>query len=135
MTTPHKHAELIKKWADDTSQPAWYWDESEGWIACPYGPAWLKDVKYAIGEKPTYPPAKMCVLAGVEFPMPMTEPPAVRSDYFVAEAAEISSMNWDGGSYDMFLLNAGVVHLSKEGAIAHTRALIAATKQAMEAAK
>lgn len=30
MGTPHKHAALIKQWADDTSQDVWFF-EGETW--------------------------------------------------------------------------------------------------------
>lgn len=65
MPTPHKHAALIKQWADDQSQDVWFWDAHAGWVHDDE-PTWLC-VHYALGPKPTQPPRNMCTLAGVEF--------------------------------------------------------------------
>ncbi|MEN9885582.1 MAG: hypothetical protein RL758_160 [Pseudomonadota bacterium] len=137
MTTPHKHADLIKKWADDPSQKVWHWFAGE-WTQCPSIPLWYETNCYAIGEKPTSPPAKMCVLAGVEFPMPMTEVPKRGDVYWTIHplsSDRTASFTWDEDQSDYRMLEGMTAFATRGGAEAYARALIAATKQAMEAAK
>lgn len=140
MTKPHKHAELIKKWADDPSQTVWHW-YIDGWWSCHPAngsPSWYETNYYAVGEKPTSPPRKMCVLAGVEFPMPLTEPHVYGSSYWTIDPAETSGVmrrSWQDDTRDARILKSGMAFDTREGAEAYARAIIAATKQAMEAAK
>jgi hypothetical protein len=80
--TPHKHAALIKAWADDPSQDVWEYDGQWDLVTDPV-PVWYDHLHYALGPKPTQPPRKMCSLAGVEFPEPLKAAPRAGSDYFV----------------------------------------------------
>lgn len=137
MPTPHKHAALIKQWADDPSQTIWMWfHDAERWDAvCPY---WNTDSIYAIGERHTQPPRKMCVLAGVEFPLPETEAPAMGTHYFVSNDMAPTRPFchiWNGTEFDTEPLRAGYLHLTREAAVEHGIALLAANTQAIEAAK
>lgn len=53
MSTPHKHAELIKKWADDPTLVIEYYDPNypqAGW-RWTSRPAWISTIEYRI--KPT----------------------------------------------------------------------------------
>jgi hypothetical protein len=47
MTTPHKHAELIKKWADDDSLVIQFKNSMSNWIIAEH-PLWDKDSQYRI---------------------------------------------------------------------------------------
>lgn len=139
MPTPHKHAALIKQWADDPSQPVWIWTGHQWEPPLHHEcPLWLADVPHALGPKPTQPPRKMCVLAGVEFPMPETHPLDCHQCYFVTRVAHIGGVaefKWAGDAFDLGRLGDGLVHLTREAAEAHGRALLAANKQAIEGAK
>lgn len=134
MTKPHKHAALIKQWADDTTQPIWYWD----------GTVWQPDdapmsgyKSYAIGPKPTQPPRKMCSLGGLEFPAPETEAPQDGADIWTAYVdGEPTVGYWQSHSDGCQLcLTSGLVHLTQQAAEQHSRALLAANKQAILAAR
>lgn len=81
----------------------------------------------------------MCKLGGLEFPLPEGISPNLGSKYYSPNVANKEDLffytRWSGGAIDFTRLNAGVIHLSREGAIMHAEALIAATKQAVEAAR
>ena len=142
MNTPHKHAALIKQWADDPSQDVWYWsDWSNKWVCDSPEPKWYLDTQYALGPKPTQPPRKMCVLAGVEFPAPETKPPEIGTRIFFASMVRTDwtyeySYGWKGTCEgEQLLFNHGLVHLTREAAEQHSRALMAANKAAIEEAR
>jgi hypothetical protein len=135
MTTPHKHAALIKQWADDPSQTVWTWVSAD-WYPCQGTIDWYTDSVYAVGPRPAEPPKKMCVLAGVKFPAPETEKPKLGANYFVADVrGGYYDCTWDDHPVDNKRLQSSTLHLTKEAAQAHANALLAATKQAIEAAK
>jgi hypothetical protein len=142
MPTPHKHAALIKQWADDPSQDVWCWDGYQWLLALEANsPRWIESVPYAVGPKPTQPPRLMCTLAGVDFPAPVTDANKLVEgcEYFVANPA------FEGGYWVLFwrqdcvdhprFLEAGLIHYDKEDAKQHSKALLAANKQAIEGAQ
>lgn len=137
MPTPHKHAALIKQWADNPSQTVWFWSPAGNrWESSTFSNmvAYTTGGTYALGEKPTQPPPKMCVLAGVEFPAPETVGPAqVTLVYFPDGGGGATHGRWDQRDGFMTgLLEKGYVHLTREAAEQHSRALLAANKQAIE---
>lgn len=139
--TPHKHAALIKQWADDSSQKVWQWSPRVNeWFEM-NAVTWDATVHYALGPKPTQPPRKMCSLAGVEFPMPETVAPEVGARYFtpdivlVAGLAGSQDWNWGAIETDDRWLRQGLIHFTREAAEQHSRALLAANKAAVEGAK
>lgn len=143
MPTPHKHAALIKQWADDPSQLVWYWHEhTRTWLTSNYQNMTANDnAHYAVGPRPTQPPRKMCVLAGVEFPMPETVAPPEDTVIFTpdlvigSDELQFSKWEWEGIPSDERWLESGLIHLTREAAEQHSRALLAANKQAIEAAR
>jgi hypothetical protein len=53
MKTPHKHAELIKAWADGAKIE--FFDEvCRAWLPAPKNPAWDEDTLYRIKPKPDF---------------------------------------------------------------------------------
>ncbi len=50
MKTPHKHAELIKAWADGAEIQ--YQDSFEDWFDCQDDPRWAEHVTYRIKPEP-----------------------------------------------------------------------------------
>ena len=63
----------------------------------------------------------------VSFPMPESEPLKGDEQYWVAAptvAAYTTSVSWTGDQFDKWALSRGLVHRSKENAIAHAKALI-----------
>ena len=131
----HPQAELIKQWLKDTDQCIWVlladsktWSESylEELLACP-------NLSYAVGDKPTSPPTKMCELAGVKFPAPNNKALTKHALYFIADAAGHSySASWYDESSDCKILDAGLIHLTRKAADQHSQALMAANLQATE---
>ena len=139
MPTPHKHAALIKQWADDPSQTVWSWmpsthpDSRPGyWKPC--DPLWIETTHYAVGPRPGNPPRKMCVLAGVEFPAPETTAPPNHTRYWSAGADWVRYAMWYSDIEDKTRLAGGLVHLTREAAEQHSKALLAANKAAIEGA-
>lgn len=63
----------------------------------------------------------------VEFPKPETEKPKLLSEYYIADLSDdayYSQAVWHGTEWDLHYLNVGIVHLNKENAIEHAKALI-----------
>lgn len=135
MTTPHKYAALINQWVEDTSQKVWIWGD-EGWHWNKY-PMWQENFHYAIGDKPTHIPSKMCVLGGLEFPMPLSTTPEIGYKYFLADVADRcpTSACWAADRHDERWLAAGLVHHSEWAAQQHINAMCAANRQAIESVK
>ncbi len=50
MKTPHKHAELIKAWADGAEIEVL--DDEQRWVALKNGPMWFEDMRYRIKPEP-----------------------------------------------------------------------------------
>ena len=71
----------------------------------------------------------MITIGDVIFPKPESEPPELDTEYWIAEAsyeyyATFNPIIWVDDSQDRLLLKRGLVHLSKENAIAHGKALV-----------
>jgi hypothetical protein len=136
MPTPHKHAALIKQWADDRTIGVWLWD-GINWVE-PLNhrsPLWMESVPHAVGPKPTQPPRKMCSLAGVEFPIVEIAALANNTVYWSAHVVQAHASRWFSDATDKERLAAGIVHLSQKAAEQHSKALLVANKQAIEGAK
>ena len=72
---------------------------------------------------------EMITIGGVSFPKPESEPLEINTEYWVAEAsygyyATANPTLWVDDSQDRLYLKRGLVHLSKENAISHAKALI-----------
>jgi hypothetical protein len=131
----HPQAEIIKVWVEETTE-LWVWlEESKEWkksyilevITCP-------NLTYAIGDKPTSPPVKMCELAGVKFPAPVLDASVMLhdKDYWVANPFFGShKFFWNNTSNDARILEMGFVHLTQKNANLHGDALQAANLQAI----
>ncbi len=137
MAKPHKHAAIIKAWADDPSQAVWCWNPHHAapeWLRV-QNIYWEQSVHYALGDKPTAPPRKMCTLAGVAFPAPETEAPPHCMDVYFSSPMGTSKEWWISAEYDLKRLHAGFMHLDRASAELHSTALAAANRQAIEAAR
>lgn len=51
MVTPHKHAEVIKAWADG-AQIQYYENRTGKWADCTASPSWLEDSLYRVKTEP-----------------------------------------------------------------------------------
>ena len=75
---------------------------------------------------------EMITIDGVSFPKPESEPPESGTEYWITEASyeyytTSNPVIWVDDSQDRLLLKRGLVHLSKENAIAHGKALVKLT--------
>lgn len=64
---------------------------------------------------------------GVEVPAPETVAPAYGSGYYtphVTREQGYSKDTWDGASFDLHVLEQGIVYLNKEDAIARSKAML-----------
>lgn len=123
----HPRAELIAKWLEDTTQVIWYWDELENiWSKGKID--YLTDVNdeaaYSVGEKPTKPPQKMCTLAGVSFPVPLS----------ITSGCEVGITVWRNTSEDSATHYVYGFDDTKDAA-ACTKAIAEVIKQAIKEAK
>lgn len=72
---------------------------------------------------------EMITIGDVSFPKPESEPPELGTEYWIAEAsyeyyATTIPILWGDDSQDRIFLKRGFVHLTRENAIAHAKALI-----------
>lgn len=140
MTTTKQQARLnadlaIRYWSDPTLK-AWFWQtDLRVWRLCAH-PDFHTGTTWHVGhEVPTEPPTKMCELAGVKFPMPMTEVPKVGSECWIVFIGSVSARIWRSDDIEMGWFQQRRCHRTKEAAELHWKALSAANMQAVEAAK
>ena len=72
---------------------------------------------------------EMVTIGDVSFPKPESSPLELDAEYWIAEPnythyATTRSITWKGNSTDNMYLERGLVHLSRENAVAHAEALI-----------
>ena len=72
---------------------------------------------------------EMITIDGISFPAPESEPPELGTEYWIAELsyeyyATTIPILWADDSADHMYLKRGLIHLSRENAVAHTEALI-----------
>lgn len=128
--TPHKHADLLHAIADGRKV------EMRHSKDCPwYSPSYILRLldDDAAGDGPTnyefrvQPETR--ALAGHMFPEPVREPLANGTRYWLVYTEKKSFLTddfeWSGTAIDMFWLKRGLIHLTKEGAIAQAKAMIA----------
>ncbi|WFF39250.1 hypothetical protein LU290_03240 [Moraxella nasibovis] len=73
------------------------------------------------------PVQEMITVGDVSFPKPVSEPPKRGSEYYMPAVGRdvfYIPVSWDDDQVDRFRLKRGLIHLSKENAIAHAKALI-----------
>lgn len=123
----HKHAELMKQYADDAArydEPWRYWQvKFDGrWDDCLDHPSWWAS-EYR--RKP-----KTININGHEVPEPMMVKPDVDEVYYFASPCEKELWDfrsWQDYDIDNSYFNRGLCHSTKEAAIAHAEALLSFT--------
>mgnify|MGYP000532329238 CR=1 FL=1 len=76
-------------------------------------------------------PQVMCELAGVQYPMPMTEVLNYGDDYYVASPQGVDQHTWRNDCLDVEWLALHICHATKEAAQMHSLALSEANRQAI----
>lgn len=81
----------------------------------------LRAKGYLIGEP------ESIQIGGIHVPKPLMTPPPRGTQYWrvvIDDSALVGALTWDGDRYDELALKRGVLHLTKENAVAHAKALI-----------
>ena len=130
----HVHAELIMQYALDakTNEKPWelweYKDHVDGnWqdFNKLNPPNWFDDIEYR--RKP-----KTISINGFDVPTAEREAPQMNSEYFTVSIGVEDRFNrhiWCNDSYDRHWLKCGLIHLTKEAAIQHAKALLSFTER------
>lgn len=117
--TPHPQAEILRAIADGKTIEGRYLDSP--WITLPK-PFDPKGWEFRVKQE-------TMTLAGHEFPVPVREPLEIGTEYWYADTDTPSNppcYRWNGRGNDLIWMNKGLIHLTKEGAIAKAKAMIAA---------
>lgn len=127
------HHELIDEYAEDwktTHAPWLLWqlqkEDSDEWRQCSTHPDWVQSRKYR--RKP-----RTIRIGNYDVPEPLRVAPEIGTVYYypylVGGKGLNGEMAWDGDKYDSETLKKGKVHLTKEAAELHAKALISLTEQ------
>lgn len=129
--TPNRHAELMRQYTEELilDHEAWKnWEyhltvEELGWITCITHPSWVTANDYR--RK-----VKTIRIGGMEVPEPLREAPAEGTATYAANMSTWAQLadyvgKWSGGDYDQRCLKRGILHLTREAAALHSKALIA----------
>lgn len=119
MKTPHKHAEIIKAWADGEKIEI-FDDVNECWESCA-NPRWTEHHKYRVA-------LNEFKIGEWTAPKPYTEKLEDGQEYYtpsVEDTRYFSKWVWRNDTVDNLMLGRGLVHLTSEAAFKHGRALAA----------
>lgn len=109
----------------DGKQIRWKFKRSEKWNLLDDHDISLKDILCNEVEFSLAP--EMITIGDVSFPKPETKEPKPYTNYFFPNFNNSNLVDfhkWTSDEFDYKLLKAGLVHLTKENAIAHVKALI-----------
>lgn len=130
MNTPHPHAALMLLYAQDaaeTDKPWEHWEfkSDTGFRRCLKHPEWNEHFEYR--RKP-----KTITVNGIEVPEPSRETPKIGDRYYLAYPVSSSGFVeyfWTNEAQEKSWLEKGLLHLTKEAAIAHAIAMIAPSQR------
>jgi hypothetical protein len=128
QSTGHPHADLMAQYAEDakvTDKPweLWQYNDTGIWDDLGCSPAWCTATQYR--RKP-----KTIKIGEFDVPAPETKRPVEGTQYYyptLVSEVGYASARWDNDGFDKKLLEQGLVHLTKEAAILHTKALLSLT--------
>lgn len=157
IPTPHPHAALMAEYAEDAAVHPRPWElwqvktpeaittfknppDKDGWVMCIASPTWNKGAQYR--RKPT--PTPTIMINGHEVPEPISKAPA-NGTWVYGAVVGLRDDGLNNGKaclyyqrrwYDargtcalMYLYKAGLLHSTKEAAIAHAKALLSFTER------
>lgn len=127
MKTEHKYAQALRWIADGEKVQARYKDKRFGSFPSDFDSAYVGrmlegDDGWEFSLKP-----RTITVNGREVPEPVREPLSIGSKYFVpcVDTEELYlSGSWSGYDVSFRRLKYGLVHLTKEAAIAHAKAML-----------
>ena len=129
----HVHAELMALYAQDAMESETPWERWEyrrseliGWISVNTHPEWDDCTEYRRKTKTIH-------INGIEVPEPCREPLACDTKYYMPDIVDSLDGKWawsawDDDEVDHARLKAGIVHLTKEAAEMHAKALVSFTE-------
>lgn len=126
MKTPHPHAAAMLLYAEDaaeTDKPWERWeckDAVEGWYSLTDHPVWGLYISYR--RKP-----RTILVNGIEIPEPMRKEPKKPEWYYLAYPISeelYAQYTWTGARPDRLWLEKGLIHDTREAAIAHAKAML-----------
>ena len=137
--TAHIHAENMRLYAEDaltTDEPwlLWQWKDNLGlWRnfdshSLTIHPSWYPEVEYR--RKP-----RTININGFEVPEPLRIEPKFEEPYWIADPASrdlADQYKWAGHTVDFRWLQRGLLHLTKEAAELHAKALLSFTEKSHE---
>lgn len=127
----HRHAELMMQYARDaleTNKPweRWeFYDSFHEWVEMSKDSAFLESREYR--RKP-----KTININGFKVPEPIKEPLEIGDKYYIPGIIwedEYKMFTWGDDRYDHKYLAVGFIHLDRESATLHYKALLSFTKQ------
>lgn len=122
MGKPHKHAEVIKAWADDPEQGVQFFDHiHEKWLDVETI-SWVPTLQYRI--KP-----KTININGYEVPEPVRVALNKGDTYYMVSPYGAGLMEWHGNAFDFELLKNGAIHLTRDAAMKHHEAIFSFTRK------
>lgn len=114
-----KHADLMIAWANGAKIEARDECQNNNWHNAI--PVWNDSCEYRIK------PATVSI-NGIEAPKGLTEAPALGTKYYIPEIGQrytcVNSFTWTHDTFDLMMLERGIVHLTKENAIAMAKAML-----------
>lgn len=123
MTKAHKHKDLIIAWANGETIQCWN-NELQAWEDL-YHLNFNSDVKFRV--KP-----KTISINGIEVPAPERQELSEGTRYYIPQLMSAELYNWDtwrDKPMDKRALSRGTVHLTKESAVQHAKALLSFTSK------
>ena len=127
----HPHAALMLEYAKDAAETETPWKQwrfkrlnNQNWTFCSSSPTWSSSYEYE--RMPT--PPKTININGIEVPEPVREPLNFGDEYVALDLiCVIDDIEWFGDDWDMENLHLGIIHLTKEAAEIHRKALLSFT--------
>ena len=126
--TAHKHAALMMQYAQDAQETETPWERWQvlrdgTWYTMLDYPLWHCSLEYR--RKP-----KTIRIGEFDVPEPVREPLEEGQKCWTPDVPFAArELVWCGGSYDKFLLEAGLIHLTREAAQQHVDALLSFTRR------
>lgn len=126
----HKHAALMAEYAKDAMETDRPWERWEVDMGCGWEPMKPRThhfaTLYAYRRKP-----RTININGHEVPEPVREPLVDGSSYWIPSTEPISCtafQRWSNDEYDQKWLKRGLIHITREAAALHARALLSFTE-------
>jgi len=124
LSKRHKHADLMIQYANDCTLPVWVkCAKDDRWIPSTM-PNWYEDYEYAVGEKPKDAKLMKYPNGTVEFYAPESKEPEIDTVVYVVGLDGIFPESWGNTYEDKLTLAKGIIHLTREGAELHHKALV-----------